>query len=202
MPSAFSELVIEGPFMLVKGFLMGYIYGSGKNIQYFFHRKAGIKQETLKDMLKGLLDFENYVHLCIESRMVGAFTGAIEQSQEKIGLSVKSVQSIQSASFNFSFELFNDKLADELKGIFSNVGQGVELQNFKPTEQHADDAYGLEAYAPVHSYIYRGSGTANGDFLEIINLYLSIKRSQVEEIVITSDISLKFEETVKDLLDS
>ena len=27
MPNKFSEIVIEGPFVLVKGFLMGYLYG-------------------------------------------------------------------------------------------------------------------------------------------------------------------------------
>jgi hypothetical protein len=201
MPSAFSEVVIEGPFMLVKGFLMGYLAGSGKSFEYFFHRKAGIRQETLKDMLKGLFDFENYVHLCIESRVVGNFTAAVEQAHDKIGLSVKSVQNVHSATFTFSFEVFNEELAEELKGIFAAVGPGLELTNFKPMEQHADDAYGLEGYAPVHSYLYRGSGSVAGDFMDIMSLYLAIKRSKAEELVITSDIGLKFEERISNLLD-
>ena len=105
MAKGFSELVIEGPFGLVKGFLMGFIYGSGKEYNYFFHRKEGIRRETFKEILKELFEYENYVHVCLENEAVAKFSEAIDYAHEKIGLSVKS------AYFSFSYELFNEELS-------------------------------------------------------------------------------------------
>ena len=103
----FSEIVIKGPFFLVKGFLMGYLYASSKKFEYFFHRKTGIRRETLKDLIKEYFEFESNVHLCMENNVVPKFLSAIENSYEKIGLSVESVKTIQSACFSFSYEIFN-----------------------------------------------------------------------------------------------
>ena len=90
MVKSFSEIVIEGHFGLVKGFLMGFLYGGEKEFSYFFHRKSGIRRETFKDLLKELFEFENYVHLCIENSKVSKFNKAIEKSHDKIGLQVRS----------------------------------------------------------------------------------------------------------------
>ncbi|MBD3223891.1 MAG: hypothetical protein GF313_04130, partial [Caldithrix sp.] len=65
MSRKFSELVIEGPFMLVKGFLVGFLAVKNPEGRYFFHRKAGIRRETFKEFLKDFFELDNYVHLCL-----------------------------------------------------------------------------------------------------------------------------------------
>ena len=149
MVKSFSEIVIEGPFGLVKGFLMGFLYGGNKEFSYFFHRKAGIRRDTLKNLLKELFEFENYVHLCIENSNVPKFTKAIEKAHDKIGLRVKSVKKIKSASFNFSYEIFNEKIANEIKNLFLEDAKKVKLLNYKPLHIKDKAAMGIEGYALV-----------------------------------------------------
>ena len=70
MQEKFTELVVSGSFALVKGFLLGFKGGSETDFCYFFHRKSGIRRDTLVELLKEVLDLDNYVHLCLEDKVV------------------------------------------------------------------------------------------------------------------------------------
>lgn len=193
MEKDFSEIVIEGPFVLVKGFLMGFLYGSNEDFKYFFHRKHGIRRETFREFIKELFEFDSYVHLCLENSVLQKFMAAVEKAKEKIGLEVKSVQNIKSASFSFSYEIFNKDFAQEAKMIFDNSPAGVHLADYDVSEEIENEAVGVEGYAPVHSFVSHASGKADGDFLDIMEFFLSIKKSKASESIICSDISLVFE---------
>ncbi len=199
MQKSFSELVIEGQFVLVKGFIMGFLHGSDQEFDYFFHRKHGIRRETFKEFIKELFEFESHVHVCLDNNVVPKFLKAIEKSEEKIGLEVRSVRSISSANFTFSFEIFNKELAEDIKNVFENSPAGVKVMDYKPIEEKTNDAVGVEGYAPVHSFVARGSGKAEGNFHDIMELYLNIKRSHGSESVMCSEINLDLEDTVKEL---
>ena len=199
MQKSFSELVIEGQFVLVKGFIMGFLHGSDQEFDYFFHRKHGIRRETFKEFIKELFEFESHVHVCLDNNIIPKFLKAIEKSEEKIGLEIKSVKAINSANFTFSFEIFNKELADDIKIVFENSPAGVKVMDYKPIEEVANDAVGVEGYAPVHSFVARGNGTAEGNFHDIMELYLNIKRSKGSESIMCSEINLELEDTVKEL---
>lgn len=199
MQKNFSEIVIEGPFLLVKGFILGFLHSSGNEMDYFFHRKYGIRRETFKEFLKELFEFENYVHVCLNNNIVPKFLKAIEATEKNIGLEVKSVKAIKSANFSFSFEIFNEELAKETETLFDNSPAGVKVKDYKPVEEVSDDAVGAEGYAPVHSFTARGSGQAEGSFSDIMKLYLDIKRSKGSESIICSEINLELEDTIKEL---
>ena len=194
MVQNFSEIVIKGPFFLVKGFLTGYSFGSDKIINYFFHRKSGIRRETLKDFIKEYFEFENYVHLCIEDDALSKFISAIKKSHDKIGLSVESVKSIKSAGFSFSYEVFNEKMDKEINSLFEKSKKDVKIIDFNPRKQKSVDAEGIEAYAPIHAYISTGDGKVEGPFYHVMNLFLSIKRSKAADLISCSDIILQFKE--------
>lgn len=199
MQKSFSELVIEGQFILVKGFILGFMHGSDHEFDYFFHRKSGIRRETLKEFIKELFEFENHVHVCLENNVVPKFLKAVEKSKNKIGLEINSVRAIKSANFSFSFEIFNEELSKETQAIFDNSPAGVNVVGYKPVEEVSDDAVGAEGYAPVHSFVSRGSGKAEGYFQDIMELYLKIKRSKASESIMCSEINLELEDTVKNL---
>ena len=118
MHKNFSELVIEGPFLLVKGFILGFLHGSEQEVEYFFHRKHGIKRETFKEFIKELFEFDNHVHVCLDNNIIPKLLKAVGQTKDNIELEVKSVRSIKSANFSFSFEIFNEELAKETKALF------------------------------------------------------------------------------------
>jgi hypothetical protein len=199
MQKSFSELVIEGQFVLVKGFILGFLHGSDHEFDFFFHRKYGIRRETFKEFIKELFEFDSHVHVCLENNVLPKFLKAIEKSKEKIGLEVKSVRAISSANFSFSFEIFNEELAKETEKLFKNIPAGLKVTGYKPIEEVENDAVGIEAYAPAHSFVLRGSGTANGNFHDIMVLFLNIKRSNASESIICSEIKLELEETIKEL---
>ena len=193
MAKKFSEIVIEGPFVLVKGFLTGFLYGGDSEFNYFFHKREGIRRETLGEFLKEVFDFENFVHVCIESRVIDKLSAAVQKSNPKIGLKIKSVKEISSASFDFRYEIFNKELSDKAAALFDNLPAGVKTENYKPVVTIRNDAVGIEGYAPEHAFIATGSGKVNGEFDSVMDCFLKIKKSDLDEVITCGEIKLIFE---------
>jgi hypothetical protein len=89
--------------------------------------------------------------------------------------------------------VFNEDLAKEVHNLFLEDAKKVKLQNYRPVIIKDKEAIGVEGYAPEHHFIGRGSGTANGNFLNVLELYLKIKRNKNSELIICNDIVLQFE---------
>ena len=70
MSQPYSELVLNAPFLLVKGFLMGFMHGRGENFYYFFQHKKSIKRDAMGDMLREVLALECYCSLCLPNYML------------------------------------------------------------------------------------------------------------------------------------
>lgn len=189
----YCELVVEGPFILVKGFLVGFWSGSEPRPRYFLHRKAGIRRETLRDVLGELFEWENLVHICLEEGAAAAFEEAVDRSTPVIGISIRSRRAIEAASFEFSFQVFNRPLADECKSILTQVPEGVELVGCDPKEEVRDEdrEYSLSGYGGVHPYAYLGKGAVRGDFGGVVDLYLRCKRSKARDFILTGEIALE-----------
>ena len=47
-------------------------------------------------------------------------------------------------------------------------------------------------YAPLHEFSARGKGVVEGEFGAVIELFLKIKRSDLSESIICSDVDLIF----------
>jgi len=193
MGRAFSEIVIEGPFMLVKGFLLGYLSQKPHENPYFFHRKAGIKRETLKGFLKELFELDNVVHLCLLSDLVDDFVKATEYYTKVTGMKIESIKKIKSANFEFAYEFFNEQIARDAKKLLQELPDDVKIEGYKPIEERDAEGTGIEAYAPLHEFTSRGKGTVSGDFDSVIDLYLDIKRSRFSDSFITTEIVLEFD---------
>jgi hypothetical protein len=190
MSHSFSEIVIEGPFMLVKGFLVGFLSAAKPDGKYFFHRKAGIHRETLKGFLKELFELDNHVHLCIESDLIDRFIESVKLYTKITGMKIQSVKPINSASFSFAYELYNEDIAAKAKKLISNISEGVKVVDYLPVEQKDISGEGVEAYAPLHEFTSRAKGTITGNFEGVIDLYLKIKRGDLSESIICSEVHL------------
>lgn len=192
MATTFSELVIEGPFMMVKGFLLGFLGCRKPEGKYFFHRKNNIRRDTLREFLKELFELENYVHVCLEDELIEPFQKAIKLYTQKTGYKIKSVKPIKGAEFSFAAEIFDRKMAEEFKNIIKHLPAGVKLDYYFPVEQTDEDAKGIEAYAPLHEYAFRAKGTITGDFGGLIEIFNKIKQSPLGDFVMLSQIRLHF----------
>lgn len=193
MSRAFSEIVIEGPFMLVKGFLLGFLSDKSYENPYFFHRKEGIKRDTLKDFLKELFELDNYVHLCLVSDLVDDFVKATEYYTRVTGMKIESIKTIKSASFDFAYEFYNEEIAKGAKQLLQDIPDGIKIEGYKPIEEKDQAGAGVEAYAPLHEFTSRGKGTIRGNFDSVIDLYLKIKRSKFSDSFMTSELVLEFD---------
>jgi len=195
MSTRFKELVISGPFGLVKGFLLGYRAGSGGDFRYFFHRKSGIRRDTLAELVKEVLEVENYVHVCLEESAVDGFRRAVNACRESLGLDVSEEKPIRGARFGFSFSLNNRELADQVKKAFAALPEGVHLEGYAPEEK--DSEYlahhgGTVGYAPLHDYTFQGQGVAVGDFDGVMDLFLRARRMPQSSAVLLGEMSLEF----------
>ncbi|APF20533.1 hypothetical protein Calab_1328 [Caldithrix abyssi DSM 13497] len=191
MGRKFSEIVIEGPFMMVKGFLLGFLACKKPKGKYFFHRKENIRRETLKEFVKELFELENYVHLCLEDELIEPFKQVVDLYTKKTGYVIKSIKPIKGAAFSFAAEIFEKDMGSSFKQIVEHLPEGVSLKNYTPSEIIEKDAKGFESYAPLHEYIFRAKGEIEGDFEGVIDTYMKIKRSDLNNFVICSEIKLE-----------
>lgn len=189
----YSEVVIQGPFMLVKGFLLGFLSQTKADSKYFFHRKAGIRRETFKELLKELFELEDHVHVCLESALVEPFSKALELYTKITGNEIKSVKPVSGGWFNFSFEVYNKEIAADIRAIFETLPDGVSLEDYFPTEEQDVSASGAEGYAPLHEYVFRARGKVKGDFEGVMDLFLKIKRGELSDAIVCSEVHLEFE---------
>ena len=193
MEKTFSELIIKGNFTLVKGFLLVYLCGSAPDAKYFFHRKKGIiRRDTLMGMMKGFLEVENRVYLCLEDSAVEGFKKAVAAAEEKIGISIGECKKIKGAEFLFSFEVYSNELANECKGIFSNLPENIELAEFEPVETVNEKVSPIGYHSEKHPYRYGGKGTAKGGFCGIVELFMMCKRSKCSKFIECDEVILKY----------
>ncbi len=192
MSKKYTEIVLEGNFMLAKGFLLGFLSNAKPDSKYFFHRKSGIRRETFKELLKEFFELDNYAHVCIESDLVEPFKKALRLYTDITGNVIKSEKEIASASFTCSYELFNKELADKAKAIFENLPDDVTLDHYAPVEINDGEGHGVESYAPLHEYIIRATGTLSGNFESVMDIYLKIKKGDLSESIICSEVTLEF----------
>lgn len=190
MSRDFVEMVISAPFILVKGFLMGLIEGSGETPIYFFSKRTGIRTETLGSAFKEWLGFENIVHLCLDKKFSRQLSEGIEHTYKKLGMEVKSVQHIESAGFDFKAHFFKKDEADEFQAYLDALPKSVYLDGFKEDEYQDKDHDGeAGAYTPAHAYEYSASGRVVGDFAGVVEVFLNYKNDILVE---TDEIELNF----------
>lgn len=190
MEREFVELVIEGPFILVKGFLMGFIEGTKEKPVYFFSRRAGIRTETLGEAFKEWLGFENIVHLCLEKSFAEKFSEAVKNAHSKIAIDIKSTKTIKSASFEFNANFYNKKQADKFKAILDNLDEGIFVDSLKEEKFVDEIEKNRGIYAPEHDFEYSASGKIVGNFDNVIELYLKHKKEPMIEL---SEVYLNFD---------
>ena len=187
----FVELVIESPFILFKGFLMGFIEGSGEKPVYFFSKKTGIKTETLVESLKVWFGFETLVHVCMEKEFAEKIKKAVENTFDKLGMKVKSEKEIKSASFNFKVVFYHKKDAKRFEELIHNLPEGVILDEFKKDIEEDKDALKEKGiYTAEHPYIYKAEGEIVGEFKGVVEVFLKMKdlpHVELEEVYLNFD---------------
>ncbi len=193
MSTPFSKVVINAPFLLVKGFLMGYMQGQKSAFPCFFHHKHGIHHENTGELMRELLHMECHTRLCLPNTVIPKLRNAFENAIDKLGTEIESVHKIKSASFTFSYHIYSEEQTGPCKELFRHVPEGVELVDYRPTEVRGAMVAGVSEFH-INPYSYEGSGTVQGDFEGVMEFYLKIKRHTLCDSILVSEIKLEVED--------
>jgi len=200
MTKPFVELVISSPYILVKGFLMGFLTGGDHQVSYYFSRRHGIQTETLAEHLKEWLGFENFVYLCMERAIMPQFLKAIHTNQKKLGMEVISCRAILSASFQLEARLLNKDSANRFREKLDRLGEhdvSVTLSADRELAVPAWQDVGVGILTSLPPYQYAIDAGISGPLESILPFHRKLRD---EILVDTSTIKLKLgDECLKEL---
>jgi len=178
MRKKWYEIVIEGSFDLIKGFIIGFFEGRKVTGAIIFEREHHVKREKeLEHLLRAIHIEEDRVHLIIDEAIYRLLCEALINRKHMIKLKVVSEREIIKAHFNFTYAAYAKRFGDELKNLFSNLPAGVQLEGYKPEEIERQIKEGTVGYAPLHKYEIRAKGRVSGPAHEVIDFYDKIEHN-------------------------
>ena len=163
MTSQLFELVVEGPYAVIKGFCAGLLSGLPGEHTVFYSRDRGIGRATLLDRLKIWAHLgENMSHLVVDLPLKEKLERAIKASAKELDLELMSAKPISSAQFKFRYAAYSRNVARQLKEILDDPPRGVTVRNYRTKEKVIASAKGPEGYAPLHDFELHGEGEVAG----------------------------------------
>lgn len=184
------ELVLSSPFILAKGFLMGFLSGAGRSATYFFSRRHGIQTETLAEHLKEWLGFENTVHLCLEKEITPAFIDALEANREKLGIEVVSCRLIKQARFEISARLCDRDSAERFRTGLQQLARQDLVLTIRTDREMAVPSWqdvGVGILTSLPPYQYAIDAEISGHLEPVLGVHARMKE---EVLVDTANIRL------------
>ncbi len=173
MTKAYYEVVFEGYYRAINGLLEGFRLGSGNDWDFFFSSDAGIKTETLTEIILEWITLKTKLHhVIMEEDFYKAFSKGVSGVKDSKFVSTKyirSAQKVKEASFNFEAKTYGQKYGNEIKSILNNLPDKLVMHDYNPIEKHRDNAKGAEMYAPEHDYIFEAKGRITGPVSSLVN---------------------------------
>lgn len=193
MNKDYCEAVIEGSFDLIRGFVIGFLEGKGIQGEAIFGEDHHVENEDRFGQMMRLIGIRgNRFHLIVGTGFLGLLEEALEKRKTEIELKVISEKKIRQASFGFRYRAYTKELGDELKVLFGEPPEGLQVQDYKPKETVLPEGKGVEAYAPLHEYEIKATGTIYGPVRDVIDFY---GRAEHHDMVELDSIKLEYEES-------
>ena len=191
MTKSYYEVILEGSFDLIKGFVLGYLEGSGIKGEAIFGREHHVENESKFGQLMRLIHVKgNKVHVIVGAGLHNLLKDAVGNRQDQLAIKILSVKEITAAHFDFAYKAFAKEFGDKLKKLFGNLPEGLELgPDYKPKETITPEGKGIEAYAPLHEYEIKANGRIYGPIKAVINFYGEVEHNPLVEL---GDIKLQY----------
>jgi hypothetical protein len=180
----YCEVIIDGPFDFMKGFVLGFLEGKGLQGEAIFGAEHHIENESKLGQIMRLIGVkEDRTTLIVDSRLYEGIREAIEKITLKNTLKIVSVRKLTEAYFEFSYHAYSRKLGNELKTLFGSLSPGIRIEKGRsPKETVNPDGKGIEAYAPLHEYEIEAAGEIHGPVKEVIDLYGEAEHKDMVEL--------------------
>jgi hypothetical protein len=188
----FLEIVVEGPYPLVKGFVWGLMEGSKKNGVILFSRDNNIRTEAFLELLLERTHLHgSLTHLVIGSDLLELVRKGIAETFEQLKLNLRSVYTIEDALFDFEYEVYARKYAEELRRLFVGVALPLRLSpEYIPREEIHEDGESIDAYTPLPAYKLQARGSVSGPIDRLAEFYRMVR---AYELIKTGEIILRLE---------
>ena len=172
MGKKYYEVVFEGNYDTICGMIEGFILAKGARWEWYSSKSAGIETETFTEIIKEWASLKTRLHhIILEEEFHNAIQKELKERTDLKHLKLKytkSAREIKNCSFKFTANAYAKKYGEEIKSIIASPPEGVKIENFNPVEETDKDAKGVELYAPVHDYTFKGDGIATGEVGAII----------------------------------
>ncbi len=182
MNKEYYEIVVEGPFDLIKGFVVGFLEGRGIQGEAIFGEDHHVENEGRFGQLMRLIGIKgDRVHLIVGEGFMNILKEGIERRGHELALKIVSEKKIIQASFGFRYKAYKKDLGEQLISLFGDPPVGLSVADYESKETLLPEGKGVEAYAPLHEYEVNGSGRIYGSIKDVIGFYGTVEhRSMVE----------------------
>lgn len=173
MSEEYREMVVEGPPLLLKGYLAGLAVARGMDPGLvLFANEVGVDSEGILEQLAEWMHLHGVIsHLLVPRSFHGDVKQGLAKASEHFGVKVKSDRSIRSASLPFQFTAYSTKQAASVEDLFARFGDRIRFpEDYRPAETVDPSARGVEAYTAVHEYEKSGHGTVTGSLAAMMEL--------------------------------
>jgi hypothetical protein len=191
MRKKWYEIVIEGSFGLIKGFVIGFFEGRKIGGAIIFERQHHVKREDgLEHLLRAVHIEEDRVHILMSERTFRMLDQALNNRKHGVPLKIVSKKEIVRAHFNFTYAAYAKRFGDELKNLFGKLPQGVRLEGYQPDEIERETKDSTAGYAPLHKYEIKAKGRVSGPAKGVIDFYDRLEHNKLIEL---EEIELEFQ---------
>lgn len=191
MTKGYYEVIVEGTLDLVKGFVMGYLEGSGIQGEAIFGEEHHVENESKFGQLLRLLHVKGkQVKLIVGMGIHNLLKEVLSRRVDQLKIKIVSVREITDAAFEFSYKAYTTELGETLKKKFGNLPEELTMEGgYAPVEKINPEGKGIEAYAPLHEYELKAKGIIHGPIKAVIDFYGEIEHISMVE---SGDIKLKY----------
>ena len=190
MATTYTEIMIKGEPVLIKGFVIGFLEGRGDKGDTFVEEERIEEDSPLEMILHFFTGHPHLVPVIAETGMVESLCKALQNRKEEIPSEVMSVRDVTGAFFEFKYKAFSEEVGKSLQAFFSDLPEGVEMKaGYKPEEKITPSGKGVEAYAPLHDYELKGSGVVRGGVKEVYRFYC---RAGLFEVIELGKLTLEY----------
>ncbi len=191
MNKSYYEVIVEGSYELIKGFVLGFMEGREIRGEATFEEEQHIKVDgTLAQLIRLSGIKGKRVHIIVGAGFYKLVNDAFKNVKERMDLKVVSVREITDAYFAFHYKAFTKELGGELQGLFAALPEGLKIVgDYAPKESLEPEGKGIEAYAPLHAYALSAKGEIHGPAREALDFYRKLERYDMVEL---GDIKLKY----------
>ena len=184
MNKEYCEVVVEGSLELIRGFVVGFLEGRGIQGEAIFGVDHHVENESKFGQMLRLIGIRgNRFRLIIDTGFLELLKEALERRKDELALKIVSEKKIRQASFGFRYRAYTRELGDELKSLFGDLSDGLKVkEDYKIKETMLPEGKGIEAYAPLHGYELKATGTIYGPVKDVIDFYGSAEHHDMVEL--------------------